>query len=150
MGGVLFSPCFLFGLGLLSTGSLGQLFPNWPPPREFTPMIIPWDLCPQCPSSTVSHSYPLLSQVVLQDSRWDWHRFLWVPALPWDQCIVRTCTYPLRRGALFSPFLWSSCSHALLAFNAKCSGGSSSQCQSPQVWEPDLGFRTLSPVAEPL
>lgn len=33
---------------------------------------------------------------------------------------------------------------------AQCSGGSSSWCQMPQPGEPDVGFRTFTPVGEPL
>ena len=35
------------------------------------------------------------------------------------------------RGVSFLPVLWSSCAEALLTFKARCSGGSSSWCQTP-------------------
>ena len=38
------------------------------------------------------------------------------------------------------PVLWSACNQALLAFKGKCSGGSSSCCQTPQAVQPDMGL----------
>ena len=40
MGGAVFPSGLLFGLGLLSPGGWGQIFPKWPPLEEFT-LIIP-------------------------------------------------------------------------------------------------------------
>ena len=57
----------LFGLGLLSTSGWGQIFPKWWPPGEFILVIIPWDLCLQCPVPTVSHSQLLFSKETLLD-----------------------------------------------------------------------------------
>ena len=56
-----------------------------------------------------------------------------VPALPWDPEHLKPCVHPLRMEYLFPTVLWSSCAQALLAFNAKCSGGSSSQYQTPSL-----------------
>ena len=52
-------------------------------------------------------------------------------ALPWDPVHVKVCVCLLRMGSLFPPVLWSSCAQAPLAFNARCSRGSFSQCQIP-------------------
>ena len=41
MGGSVFPPDLLFGLGLLSPDGWGQNFPKWPPPGEFMLLIIP-------------------------------------------------------------------------------------------------------------
>ena len=41
MGGAVFPPGLLFGLELLSPDGWGHIFPKWPPPREFTLMVIP-------------------------------------------------------------------------------------------------------------
>ena len=48
------------------------------------------------------------------------------PALPWDPVHMKPCMCPPSVGFLFPPVLQSSCTQALLVFNAKCSGGSSS------------------------
>ena len=74
----------------------------------FTPVF------PGCPPRTVVRFDP--------DSLGDF-------ALPWDSVHVKVCVHILRMGSLFPPVLWSSCVQAPLAFNAKCSGGSFSQCQ---------------------
>ena len=42
------------------------------------------------------------------------------------------CT-PSRVESLFPPVLWSSCTQVLPGFEAKCSGGSTSQCQPPRL-----------------
>ena len=46
---------------------------------------------------------------------------------------MRPCVHPPRVEFLFSPVLWSSCNQAPLAFKTKCSGGSSSWCQTPRL-----------------
>ena len=43
---------------------------------------------------------------------------------------MRPCVCPPRVESLFTPALWSSCNPAPLAFKAKCSGYSFSQCQT--------------------
>lgn len=50
----------------------------------------------------------------------------------------------------FPSVLWGSCNSAPLVLKAQCSGGSSSWCQTPPAGEPDVGFRTFTPVGEPL
>ena len=52
-------------------------------------------------------------------------------ALPWDPVHVKVHVHLLRMGSPFPPVLWSSCIQASLAFNARCSRGSFSQCQIP-------------------
>ena len=46
---------------------------------------------------------------------------------------TRFCARLLRVKSLFPPILWSSCNQALLAFKAKCSGGSSSRTPGPRA-----------------
>ena len=41
ISGAVIPPVLLFGLGILSPDGWGQIFPIWPPPEEFTLMIIP-------------------------------------------------------------------------------------------------------------
>ena len=87
----------------------------------FTPVF------PGCPSRTTVRFDP--------DSYGDF-------ALPWDPVHVKVCVHLLRMGSLFPPVLWSSCTQATLAFNARCSRGSFSLCQIP-THEFDVGLRTL-------
>ena len=67
-----------------------------------------------------------------------------VLAFPWDSVHVKPCVHPPRVEFLFPPVLWSSCALVLLAFSAKCSRGSSSQCQTPRLgnlmWELELSL----------
>ena len=52
-------------------------------------------------------------------------------ALPWDPVHMKVHVCLLRMGSPFPPVLWSSCTQGPLAFSAKCSRGSFSQCQIP-------------------
>lgn len=63
---------------------------------------------------------------------------------------MKPCLHPPCVKSLFSPLLWHSCTHVLLAFKGKFSGGSSSSCQTPKAGEPDGGLRTLTPVRRAL
>ena len=47
----------------------------------------------------------------------------------WAQDFV--CTF--LEWSLLPPILWNFCNQAMLAFNAKCSGGLSSWCQTPRL-----------------
>ena len=73
-----------------------------------------------------------------------------VPALPLDPVHMKPCVCPPTMKCLFPPVLWSSCIQSSLAFNAKCPGGSSSQCQTPKHGNLMWGSQTLIPVGEPL
>ena len=123
-------PGLLFALGLLSTDGWGQIFLKWPPPEKGTAAEYSLELClsmsfphnkphsplltPGCPPRTAVRFDP--------DSYGDL-------ALPWDPVHVKVCVCLLRMGSPFPPVLWCSCSQAPLAFNARCSRGSFSQCQ---------------------
>ena len=74
-------------------------------------------------------------------------------ALPWDPVHVKVCVRLLRMGSPFPPVLWSSCAQAPLAFNARCSRGSFSQCQIPAceglMWGSELSLLQVS-LCEPV
>ena len=65
-------------------------------------------------------------------------------ALPWDPVHMKVCVRLLRMGSLFPPVLWSSYAQAPLAFSARYSRGSFSQCQIPTgeglMWGSELSF----------
>ena len=65
-------------------------------------------------------------------------------ALCWVPVYMKTCARPPRVQSLFPPVLWSSCTQAPRAFKAKCSGGSSSWCQTLMLgsltWGSGLSF----------
>ena len=58
------------------------------------------------------------------------------PRSPWRYCFVwgtsahETCAHPPRVDSLLPPALWGVFTQALLTFKAKCSRGSSPQCQT--------------------
>ena len=58
---------------------------------------------------------------------------------------LKPCVCPLRVEFIFTPVLWSSCTQALLAFKAKCSGGSFSWFQIPKLgnlmWGSELSLQ---------
>ena len=93
---------------------------------------------------------PLISLDTLQDLQVGLAQILMASLLyPGAQCIGHPVS-ALQEWNLFSPVLKSSYTHTLLSFNSKCSEGSSSQCQTPLAGEPDMGFRTLTPMGEPM
>ena len=121
----------LFALGILRADGWGQIFPKWPPPEKVTLLNIPESFAfnvlpsqqatftpvfPGCPPRTAVRFDP--------DSLGDF-------ALPWDSVHVKVCVRLSRIESLFPPVLWSPCTQAPLAFNARCSRGSFSQCQIP-------------------
>ena len=65
-------------------------------------------------------------------------RYVW-PRLLWSHCFfpapvyVRPCAHLPRVESLFSLVLCSFCTQALIASQASCSGGFSSQCQTPRL-----------------
>ena len=65
---------------------------------------------------------------------------------------VRFCVHPLRAESLFPTHLWHFNMHPLLAFNARRSGVSSSQCRTPGMeaqcgaWTPCSLQRTSAVV----
>ena len=65
-------------------------------------------------------------------------------ALPWDPVHMKVCVRLLRMGSPFPPVLWSSYTQAPLAFNARCSRGSFSQCWIPAheglMWGSELSL----------
>ena len=137
-------PGLLFSLGLLSADGWGHIFQKWPPPEKGTLLNIPKSFAsnvlppqqatftpvfPGGPPRTVVRSDP--------DSSGD-------VALPWDPVHLKVCVHLLRMGSLFPPVLWSSCAQAPLAFKARCSRGSFSQCQIPTreslMWGSELSL----------
>ena len=66
MGGAVTPPGLLFGLGLLSTGGWGQIFPKWPPLEKGTLLNIPKSFASNAFPHNKAHS-PLFSREVLQE-----------------------------------------------------------------------------------
>ena len=138
-------PGLLFALRFLSTdGRVGPDFPKMATSRERQLLNIPESFAfnvlpsqqatftpvfPGCPPRTAVRFDP--------DSYGDF-------ALPLDPVNVKVCVSLLRMGPLFPPVLWSSCAQAPLAFNARCSRGSFSQCQIPAgeglLWGSELSL----------
>ena len=137
-------PGLLFALGLLSTDGWGQIFPKWPPPEKGrllnTPESFASNVLPpqQATFTPVFPGGPPRTAVRFDpDSYGDF-------ALPWDQVCMKVRVRLLRMGSLFLPVPWSSCAQAPLAFGARYSRGSFSQCQIPtrggSMWGSELSL----------
>lgn len=86
-----------------------------------------------CPAPTVSHNNSAFpGDPPRPASRSDPDSYI-VPALLWCPVFMMPYMCPLRAKSLFPSVLGCSCIQALLTFNAKRSGGSSSQCQTPRL-----------------
>ena len=109
------------------------------------------------PETFASNVLPLLQATVgpgfLRDPPTSTGRFdpdsYGVSTLPSDPVLTKSYVHLSRMESMFPPVLWGSCAPALLALKAECSVGSL-QCQTPQLWEPDMGLRTLTPIGKPL
>ena len=144
MGGAVIPPGLLFGLGLLSTDGWGHIFPKWPPPEKGMLMNTPKSfasnvLLPE--QATFIPGFPRGPPGTTVSFDPDSYGAF---ALPWDPVHVKVCVHLLRMGSPFSPVPWSSCAQTPLAFNARCSGGSFSQCQIPTsgslMWGSELSL----------
>ena len=133
MHGAVIPPGLMFGLGLLSTEGWGQVFPKWPPPEKHRLMNIPKSfasnaLLPQ--QATFTPVFPGgPPRTAVRFDADSYGNF----ALPWDPVHIKICLYLLRMGSPFPPVLWSSCTQASLAFNARCSQALYLSVRSPHV-----------------
>ena len=111
-------------LGTLSADGWGQvLVPKWRPLGKLMPMSVLWGVCHQCPCPHSDHSLAPAGDSPRPAGRFVSGSYE-ISALPWVPVQVKSCVHPPRMESLFPPVLWSSCTQALLAFKAKCSGGS--------------------------
>ena len=147
----MFPPSLLFGLGLLSFDRWADFFPKWPLPREFSLTVIPKTFASNVffPNNE-PQSFPVFpGDPPITTGRRD-PDFYVVSALPWDPVHMKPCVWLSRVESLFPPVLRSFSAQFLLHLNAKYFRGSSSQCQTPQVWEADMRLKTLTSMHEPL
>ena len=77
-------------------------------------------------------------------------RFLWSLCFALGPSAHETLCGPFKSGVSISLVLGSSCTQALLALKARCSGGSSSQCQIPRcrdlTWGLELSLQGASAI----
>ena len=119
----MFPGCLLFGLGLFSPNGWSQIFPKWPPPEEFTLMIIP-----KIFASNVSHQQRATADLVfsgdppksagtsITDS-YDVFVLFWDPVYmkacvqpsEWSLCFPQSCGAPVHNpSGLQCPLLWNT------------------------------------------
>ena len=150
MVGAVPPPGLLFGLGLLSPDGWCHVFLKWQPPGEFTLIINPKTFSSNVLSPTVSHSHSLFFTGDRQRTagRSD-PDSCGVSALPWDPVHTKTCA-PFKSGVSISPSPM-----VLLCISpddpeSQMLQGLLLPILDPQVWKPDVGLRTLTPMGEPL
>ena len=113
------------------TDCWGQIFPKWPPPEKGMLLNIPESFAFNVLPSQQAIFTPVFPGCPPRTAvRFDLGSYGDL-ALPWDLVHVKVCVRLLRMGSPFPPVLWSSCTQAPLAFSARCSRGSFSQCQIP-------------------
>ena len=144
MVGAVIPPGLLFGLGLLSADGWGQIFPKWPPPEKCMLMNIPKSsgsnaLPPQQAAFT-----PCFHRRSSKNCSQVQPRFLWSLRFALGPSAHESLCVPFKNGSPYLPVLRSSCAQDPLAFNAKCSRGSFSQCQIPMhgdlTWGSELSL----------
>ena len=130
--------------GFSAAEGWGQIFPKLPPPEKGMLMDIPKSFASnalppqQATFAPVFPGGPPRTAVRFDsDSYGDF-------ALPWDPVHVKFHVCLLRMVSPFPPVLWSSCTQAPLAFNARCSVGSFPQYQIPRpgdlTWGSELSL----------
>ena len=151
----MFRPCLLFGLGLLSPDEWGSDISKMATSRGVHSDDFSEDLCLQCPSPTTSHSHPLplFTQEILQEPQGGLTQIpMGFPLLLWDLVHMST-------PSLCAPFK-SNVPISSSPMELVCRSPTGPQHQKvqgllflmpdPQLWDPDLGLRTLNPMGEPL
>ena len=136
MGGAVCLPCWLFGLRRPSTGAYRMLhgarswWENGGLQEGSRQAVLSRTIATSVFVLTVSHSCPPPLQETLRYQQ-----------VILAQALMRSLLFPLDPSAhktprvefLFPPVLWNSFDQTLLAFKARCSGGSSFQCQTPRL-----------------
>ena len=127
-------PCWLFGLRGPNTGACGLLggVKSWHQKgslRESLQRGLFAEANSEAPSE--SYSRPHLPRRPTKTCRWVWPRLLQSHCPAPSPSAVASRVRPPAVESLFLPVLSSSCTQVPLAFKARCSGGSSSLCQTP-------------------
>ena len=129
----------VLGGGLCSPDGWGRIFPKWPPFGEFTVMTIPEAFASNVLSPQSPPFYQGAPPRTPGRSDPDFYR---VSVSLWDPVHLK-CACTSQEGSVsFPPVPWRSCTQAPLVLKAKCSEGSSSQCQTPRcgnlMWGSEL------------
>ena len=144
---------FSFGLGLLSPDGWSQISPKWPPQVEFTLMIISEtfasNVLPQQQATVATppppHHFPRISSMNCSQVR---PRFLWSLCFVLGPSAHESLCAPFKSGVSISPSPIEILCTSPIGLNAKCSGGSSFQCQIPRLG--NMRLRTLPVMGKPL
>ena len=158
MGGAVCLPCWLFGLRRPSTGAYRLLggAGSWWQNGDLQESSYQWVLPSTSATSACPHSEPFPLPTFPGDTPRPPSRpagmsgpgSYEITAFSLGPSSHETCAHPPNVAFLFSPVLWSSCNQTPLAFKAKCSGASSSWCQTPRLGSMMWGSE-LTPVGEP-
>ena len=127
---------------------MGPDFLKLPPLEEHMLMIIPKTFPPVFFLHNELQSPPVFSEDPLRTIARSDPDSYGVSALPWDPAHMKYYVRLSSIGSLFPPVFQSSCAEAPLTLNAKCTGGSLSQCQIPicgdLTWSSELSLLEVS------
>ena len=137
------SPPSLFGLGLLSPYRWSQIFPKRPPLGEFLLMVIPKTFASNVLPPQGTAITPLLSQKILQELHAGLTQMALGPRAHDSLCA------PFKRGFSISPSPVELLHTSPAGPRCQILQGLLLKMPDPQVREPDMGLRTLTPVSEP-
>lgn len=143
-GGAVIPSGLLFALGLLSADLVGPYFPKMATSGERQLLNIPESFAFNVLPSQQATFTPVFPGCLPRTAvRFDPDSYGYF-ALLWDPVHVKVRVHLLRMGSPFPSVLWSSCAQAPLAFNARYSRGSFSQCWIPTreglMWGSELSL----------
>ena len=144
MGRAVIPTGLLFGLGILSPDGCGQSFPKWPLLEELILMIIPENF----PSNalTTSFSHRPFPQEILQELQ------AGLTQIPMESllCTHESPCAPFKSGVSISPSPMEPLKTSPADPQCQMLQGLLLSMQDPQVGEPDIWLRTLTPMSGPL
>ena len=107
-------------------------------------------LCLQCPSPTMSHSHPLFPRKSPKNHRRILPGFLWSLCFSQGPNVHESLCAPFKCGISASPSPVELLCTSPTGLQDRMLRGLFLPMPNPQVWEPYMGLRTLTPVGKPL
>ena len=143
-------PCGLFGLGLLSAGEWGWIFPKWPPLEEHTLMNTPDNFAPNVLPTQWATVNPCFPRRLSKNCSQVQPRFLWNTCFSLGPSAHESLCVTFKNGVSISPSPMELLHTSATDLQYQMLQGLFLPMPDWQVWGPDKGLRTLTPVGESL
>ena len=150
-GWAVIPPGLLFALGLLCADEWGRIFPKLPPPEKGTLLNIPKSFASSVLSPQQATFTPVFSggppRTAVRSDPDSYGDF----ALPWDPVSAReSLCAPFQNGISVSPSPVELLHTSPTGLRCQMLWGLFLPIPDPQMWGPEVGLRTLTPVGASL